>query len=114
MDLLEAMLQRRSCDFYGAPVALLILMDEALPKGRLVDVGIFLGYLLLSAQALGLGTCPLGLIASYQDVILDYLVRQGKAVVVGVALGYPDHENPLNGVRTPREDLREFAPLLGF
>ena len=110
---LDDFVNEGSCNFYGAPVALLLLMDEVFPKGRLVDLGIFLGYLLLAAHALGLGACPIGLITSYEDVIREALATEGKRVIVGVALGYPDPESPINLVRTDREELEEFATFLG-
>ena len=95
-----------SCNFYGAPVALIICQDDAFPKERFVDVGVVLGYLVLAAHGCGLATCPIGLITSYEDEIKDLLnIPEGKRVAVGVAVGYPDPGSPINRFQSPRDDL---------
>jgi nitroreductase len=98
-----------SCNFYGAPVAIIICLDDAFSKARLVDIGAVLGYLVLAAHELGLGTCPIGLITAYEDEIKDLLnIPENKNVVIGVALGYPDWESPINRFKSFREDLDKF------
>ena len=95
-----------SCNFYGAPVAILICLDDSFPKARFVDMGIALGYLVLTAHEFGLATCPIGLIIAYEDEIKDLLnIPENKNVVIGIALGYPDWESPINRFKSPREDL---------
>src|SRR4030065_2508488 len=37
-----------SCNFYGAPVAILLCLDDSFPKARVVDIGLALGYLILT------------------------------------------------------------------
>jgi nitroreductase len=94
-----------SCNFYGAPVAIIMCLDNAFSKARLVDIGIGLGYLVLIAHGVGLATCPIGLISAYETEIKDLLnIAENKDVVVGVALGYPDWESPVNKFKTPREE----------
>ena len=51
-----------SCNFYGAPTALILSLDRIFSRARLTDTGIVVGYLVLAAHAMGLGTCPIGLI----------------------------------------------------
>ena len=95
-----------SCDFYGAPVAVIMCIDNAFSKARLVDIGACLGYLVLAAHDLGLSTCPIGLITAYEDEVKDVLnIPENKDVVVGVALGYPDSASPVNRFTSPRDDL---------
>ena len=99
-----------SCNFYGAPVAIILCLDNAFSKARLVDIGIVLGYLILIAHSLGLGTCPIGLITAYEDEIKELLnIAENKDVVIGVALGYPDWESPINRFKSPREGLDNFV-----
>lgn len=98
-----------SCNFYGAPTALLICMDDSFPKARMVDIGLTLGYLVLAAHEFGLGTCPVGLIIAYEDEIKDLLnIPENKNVVIGVALGYPDWNSPINRFKSPRDELNKF------
>ena len=99
-----------SSNFYGAPVAIILCVDDSFSKGSLVDMGITLGYFLLAAHDAGLATCPIGLICAYEDEIRDLLnIPENKTVVVGVALGYPDPENPMTRFKSPRDDLQEFV-----
>ena len=102
----EQFINEGSCNFYGAPVAIIICLDDSFSKARMVDIGIALGYLVLCAHALGLTTCPIGLIDAYEDEIKDLLnIPENKNVVIGVALGYPDWENPVNRFKSMRENL---------
>jgi nitroreductase len=99
-----------SCNFYGAPTAIILCLDNAFSKARLVDIGIALGFLTLTAYSFGLGTCPIGLISAYEIEIKELLdIPENKDVVIGVALGYPDPESPINSFKTPREGLDSFV-----
>jgi nitroreductase len=99
-----------SCNFYGAPVAILICLDDSFPKARMVDVGIALGYLVLAAHEFGLWTCPIGLIIAYEDEIKDLLnIPENKNVVIGVALGYPDSNIPINRFKSQRDNLEKYV-----
>jgi nitroreductase len=97
-----------SCNFYGAPVALVVCIDEAFSAARLVDIGICLGYLVLAAHTMGLSTCPIGLVSAYEDEVKDALnIPDTKNLVLGVAVGYPDLDHPVNRFISSRSDLRE-------
>ena len=99
-----------SCNFYGAPVAVVLSIDNAFAKGNYVDIGITLGYLVLAAQSAGLCTCPIGLITAYGEEIKDELnIAESKDVVIGVALGYPDWDVPINRFKSSRETLDAFT-----
>ncbi|MDH5695536.1 MAG: nitroreductase family protein, partial [Dehalococcoidia bacterium] len=41
----EQFINEGSCRFYGAPVAIIICLDDSFSKARMVDIGIALGYL---------------------------------------------------------------------
>jgi nitroreductase len=99
-----------SCRFYGAPAAILFCLDDSFPKARMVDVGLALGYLTLVAHEFGLGTCPNGLIIAYEDEIKELLnIPENKNVVIGVALGWPDWDIPVNRFKSQRDDLEKFV-----
>jgi nitroreductase len=103
---LDTYINEGSCNFYGAPVAILICLDDSFSNARLVDIGLVLGYFILTAHEFGLGTCPIGLITAYEDEIKDLLnISENKMVVIGIALGYPDWESPINRFKSKREDL---------
>ncbi len=97
-----------SCNFYGAPVAVLIFQHDSFSKGSYLDIGIVLGYFVLIAHSFGLGTCPIGLITAYGNEIRDLLnIPDNKTLVVGAALGYPDWESPINRFKSYRETLEK-------
>jgi nitroreductase len=99
-----------SCNFYGAPTAVFMCIDEIFPKSRLVDVGIALGYFVLAAHAMGLGTCPVGLISAYKDEVHDILnIPETKDIVISLALGYTDPSIPINEFRSQRDPLENFV-----
>ncbi|MGD0230466.1 MAG: nitroreductase [Syntrophorhabdales bacterium] len=103
-----------SCNFYGAPVAIIMCIDDSFSKARLVDVGACLGYLVLAAHDLGLNTCPIGLITAYADEVKDVLnIPDNKDVVIGVALGYPDWASPVNRFTSPRDSLDKMVRWIG-
>jgi len=104
----ENFINEGSLNFYGAPVALIICVERVLPKSHLISVGAALGYFMLSAHSKGLGTCPIGIIKSYAEEVKDALnIPDHKEVVIGVALGYPDWDSPVNSFKTPRDKLQE-------
>jgi len=99
-----------SCNFYGAPAAVIFCLDNAFSEARLVDIGIALGYFVLIAHNSGLSTCPIGLINAYEDDIKEILsIPENKNVVIGAALGYPDPASPINEFTSPRDDLDKFV-----
>lgn len=92
-----------SCNFYGAPTAIIITLDQVFSSARLTDIGVLVGYLVLAAHALELGTCPIGLITAFDDDIKEALsIRDEKQVVIGVAVGYRDPQSPINRSRSER------------
>jgi len=99
-----------SLNFYGAPAAALIFLDESFSPERTADVGAFVGYMVLAAAGYGLASCPIGLVAAYEDEIRDHLnIPESQRLIVSVALGHPDQDSPINRFRSPRGDLREFV-----
>ena len=101
-------INKGSCNFYGAPTAIILTIDQVHSRARLTDVGIIVGYLVLAAHGLGLGTCPIGLITAFEDDIREELnIPEEKDVVVGVAVGYRDPDDPINTARSDRAPLSE-------
>ena len=109
-DDFNAFVNEGSCRFYEAPVAVLIFLDDSHSERRMICIGVFLGYLLLAARSLGLGTCPIGIINPYGHEIKEFLnVPEEKELMVGIGLGYPDPDSPVNRVSTERVDLNKSA-----
>ena len=101
-------IEEGSCSFYGAPVAIIVTIDTLFPKIRYLDLGLSVSYLLLAAEAKGLGTCPIGLITAYAADIAEVLsIPANKEIVLGIALGYADEASPVNNYKTERVNQSE-------
>ena len=99
----EDFINEGSCNFYGAPTAIIITLSDAFSSARFADIGIITGYLVLVAHGLGLGTCPIGLITAFEDEIREELsLPEDRQVVIGIALGFPDDQSPLNRAASAR------------
>ena len=97
-----------SLGFYGAPCVIFVFLDESFPCERMVDVGSFLGFLVLAASARGLGSCPIGLVTSYDDEIRDFLnISDSKKLAISIAIGKPDLSKSINNFKTIRAPLSE-------
>ena len=82
-----------------------VLVDE-----RMDDIGAFMAYLLLAATGHGLGSCPIGLIKSYEDDVKDHLnIPESKIFVISIALGKPNARSPINEFRSSGADLSEYV-----
>lgn len=102
----NAFVEEGSCSFYGAPIAIIVMIDRIFPKIRYLDVGLSVSYLLLAAQAKGLATCPIGLVSAYAQDIAEALdIPPDKEVILGIALGYANPQSPVNQFKTGRENL---------
>ncbi|MAS41209.1 MAG: hypothetical protein CMK33_05785 [Porticoccaceae bacterium] len=105
----------RNFHFFGAPVGLIFSIHRSLLPGLLGDLGIFMGHVMLAAQASGLDTCAQGF---WQDVApaVEEVLDLDPALYVynGMALGYRDPHHPANRVEMPREPVAGFTRFLGF
>ena len=99
-----------SCNFYGAPTAVIVTIDRVFSSARLTDTGIVVGYLVLAAHAMGLGTCPIGIITAFGDDIKELLnLPDKKEVVIGVAVGYKDPDAKINQAKSDRAPLDDLV-----
>lgn len=100
----------RNFRFFDAPVGLLVTVDRRLETGSWVDIGIFLGQLMLLARAHGLETCPQAAWGRVHDTVRSTLGFSGDQMLVcGVALGYPDWSAPENALETERAPLETWT-----
>jgi len=104
----ELFINEGSCNFYGAPTAIILTLDNAFSSARFTDIGIVVGYLVLAAHAMGLATCPIGLIAAFDDEIKEELnIPEQKQVVIGIGVGYRDDASPVNKARSERVPISD-------
>ena len=90
---------RRNCEFFGAPTAVWVFVHEGLLPFSAHDAGLMLQTLMLSAQAHGVGSCPLGVLATWRHPVeAEFEILPRYKLVTGLALGYAS-EDPVNDFR---------------
>lgn len=96
----------RNYAFFDAPHLAVVSCDRRLGPYAYVDVGIWLGYVLTAAEALGVSTCPMAAIAAYPAPLRAQLpIAETDVILFGLALGYADPAVPANRTRTTRESV---------
>jgi nitroreductase len=89
--------------FYKAPHGIYLFQDKQLSSWSLFDLGLFAQSLMLAAHAKGLGTVPQAFLTDYAPQIKNFLhIPEGKRLVLGISIGYPDLQSPANQLRTER------------
>jgi nitroreductase len=81
---------RYNCEFFGAPTVVLVFVHDGLLPFSAHDAGLMLQTLILSAQAHGVGSCALGVLATWRHPVdAEFEVPQHYKLLTGLALGYP-------------------------
>jgi nitroreductase len=95
-------------NFYYAPHVIYIFQDGSLTPWSLFDAGIFAQSLMLAAHAKCLGSVPQAYATDYAQQIKDFLcVPETKRLIIGISIGFPDSESPVNKFRTDRAETEE-------
>jgi nitroreductase len=96
----------RNYALFDAPHAAIVACDRRLGPYAYVDVGVWLGYLLTAAAALGIDTCPMASVAAYPQPLREHLgIPATHVVLFGLALGTADDAAPANACRTTRDPV---------
>jgi nitroreductase len=105
--------QQRNFRFFDAPVGLMFTMDSVMGRGSLVDYGMFLENIMVSARGRGLHTCPQAAWNGFAKIILPHIgAGPQEMLVCGMSLGYADEIDPVNTFHTPRVPVEEFTRWL--
>ncbi|MBE0481286.1 MAG: nitroreductase [Dehalococcoidia bacterium] len=112
----------RGLRLFDAPCAIYIYTDrpfytqDGVPNAYPVfDCGLIAGNITLLAGSYGLGTMLSMQSISYPDILKKELdIPDSKLIVLGIAVGYPDRENPLNEFQSERDSLDKMARWYGF
>ena len=107
---------------FEAPCAIYICIDRALyQQGEgfniwpLFDCGLVAENIMLLATGYGLGTIAQIQAVVYPDVLRNVLgIPDSKIIVLGIAIGYPDRDDPVNQLRSEREPLDDVSTWHGF
>jgi len=101
----------RMFGLFDAPALILLTLDKELSlEYAMLDIGIYLQTFCLLAHDRGLGTCIMAVTVSYADLVRElFAVPETKRIVMGVILGWPDPEAPVNHFDRQRGSLDEFV-----
>ena len=104
----------RNYELFDAPHLAVVACDRRLGPYVYVDVGVWLGYLLTAAAALGIDTCPMASIAAYPEPLRQALpIADTDVILFGLVLGHADPAVPANATRTTRQPLEANATFVG-
>ena len=97
---------RRNFEFFGAPAAIFIFVHEGLKEFAVLDAGIFVQTMMLSAHANGLGTCAQGALATWPTPVRrEFDVPEHYKLICGVSIGYAS-DHPVNEYNPGRRVAR--------
>lgn len=98
----------RNFQLFGAPVALMIVIDERMGHGQWAHTGMYMQTLCLLAEEAGLGTCMQECWGILRPTLKQHLgLADTEMIYCGIALGYPDKDHPVNQMRSDRAPLDE-------
>jgi nitroreductase len=105
----------RNYEFFGAAVGMIFTLDEDLEIGSWLDLGIFLGAIMVAARGRGLDTCPQAAFADFHRIIRPLLnIPDNEIIICGMALGHIDPDAPVNALATERAPVSDFATFDGL
>jgi nitroreductase len=105
----------RNFEFFGAPVGMIFTLDEDLEIGSWLDLGIYLGAVMIAARGRGLDTCPQAAFADFHEIIRPLLnIPENEIVICAMALGHIDPDAPINAMVTERAPVSDFATFEGL
>jgi len=107
---------------FEAPCVIYIYVDrsfyrqgDGLNIWPVFDCGLVAENIMLLATKYGLGTIPQIQAVAYPDVLRKVLgIPDSKVIVLGIAVGYPDRDDPVNQLRSEREPLDNISTWYGF
>lgn len=107
---------------FGAPSVIYIYIDrsfyfqdDGLNVWPIFDCGLVAENIMLLATKYGLGTIPQAQAVIYPGVLRNVLgIPDSKLIVLGISIGYPDRDDPINQFRSEREPLDRVAKWYGF
>ena len=90
---------RRNLEFFDAPAVMWLFAHKKLLPFSAMDVGILLQTIMLSAQAQGVSTCPLGVLSVWRHPVdQEFVIPKNYGLITGLALGYAS-EHHVNDFR---------------
>lgn len=114
--------QLQGLKLFEAPIVIYIYIDRSfyfqsdrLNVWPILDCGLVAESIMLLATKYGLGTIPQIQAVDHPGVLRNMLgIPDSKLIVLGIAIGYPNWDDPINQFRSERETLDKVAKWYGF
>ena len=104
---------RENFKFFGAPIGMIVTIDKSFAQNGWGHVGMFLQNLWLTAIDEGLGVCLQESWSIYPKTVKKVIdCPDNEMIWCGIAMGYPNNEDPINNYRTSRDSLDSFASFI--
>lgn len=100
--------------FFDAPAVIIIAIDKMLQLSYpLIDIGALIQTIALTAQEFDLGTCIMRAIVDYPEQIREIVgVPESKHLIIGMTIGYPDWDHPINQFQSERDELEDLLTVV--
>ncbi|MFN0025668.1 MAG: nitroreductase [Acidimicrobiales bacterium] len=103
----------RNYTFFNAPASIFCFVDRRMGPPQWSDLGMFLQTFMLLAAEAGLDTCPQEAWASRGRTVAGFVGAPDELLLFsGVAIGHRDPEAPVNGLRSDRLPLDQWATFV--
>ena len=114
--------QLQGLKLFDAPCVIYIYIDRSFYSQAdksnvwpIFDCGLVAENIMLLANKYRLGTIPQIQAVSYPDVLRKILrIPQSKLIVLGIAIGYPNWDDPINQFCSEREPMDKVTEWHGF
>jgi nitroreductase len=105
----------RNFEFFDAPVGLFFSLDRTMGPPQWADLGMFVHAVMLLARVHGLHTCGIEAWTHWHKTAAAVLDLPATHILFcGMALGHAEETAPINGWRSSRVGVDEFAEFAGF
>jgi len=103
----------KNFEFFGAPAAIFCFVDRQMGPPQWSDLGMFLQTFMLLATEAGIDTCAQEAWSMKQESVSSFVHADPEDMLFcGVAIGYRDKNAVINGLRSQRRPLNEWATFL--
>ena len=99
---------------FGAPHIAFVGLDKRFDMYGALDIGCWLGEVMLLAEAEGVSTCAQAALAMYPAAIRSVVeIPEEVGILFGIAMGYEDPSVKANACRTTRSALEDNLKFVG-
>jgi nitroreductase len=101
---------------FGAPVLLLSYFPRVMGPPQWADIGMWLQTVMLLLREEGLDSCPQQSLTLYGRLIKEFIGIDDASHIFfcGMAIGYRDHESPVNNYERARVPLSQHLKFIGY